>query len=459
MRGAWGRTAARAAVAGLLGAALWAAPRAARAGNTDSFYFSDDAALAAGAVTARTHDSGAIWYNPAGLGGVEDTRINLSGSVLIFRLRDVPGAVNTTVPGPLTQTVDLASSDFTSTPHALGIVRSLSDRVSVGFGVYVTAADLRSATSQVQFAGPPTAPATYQQRIDTSLAGSHYDAGPAIGVQLAPNFRVGMALFGTYASVQGYNQYVLSVTNDATPPGLAFVLGQNRVALSWLGLQGQAGLQWEPAPTVHLGLLVRSPEVTVTSSTEGTQVSLSGTNQNDPTATVFSMAAPTSPLGTFTVVQGVRVVAGIAVDVAPGMWLSAEGDYTGPVTTPGLEQADVLNARLGWRWQTSDAIIVGAGVFTDRSTEPNAGNDLGQEKVDYYGVTAGFTWLTPLALLARPAGARPLVLSTTLAARYAFGTGSASVVDIDLVGGAVGSHTVPVAYHEIVPYIGSGVAF
>jgi hypothetical protein len=456
MRRGKGRTIGAAA---LLVSGLTLAPRLARAGNVDSFYFSDDAAMAAGAVTAQTRDSGAIWYNPAGLGGITDTRVNLSGSVLILRIRDIPGALNTTVPGPLTQSVDLDSHDFTSTPHALGIVRSLSDKVSVGLGVYVTSLDLRSSNSQVAFNGPPSASGSYQQRIDTSLAGSHYNAGPAIGWQVVPNFRVGVALFGTYASLQAYDQYVLSVTGTGTPPGLAFLLGMNRQALTYLGLQGQAGLQWEPEPSVHLGLVVRSPEVTVTSTTEGTQVSLSGTNQNDPTATTFSLAAPTSPLGTFTVVQGVRVVVGIALDVTPHMWISAEGDYLSRVTTPGLEQADTFNARLGWRWQTSDSVVVGAGVFTDRSTALDAGSDLGQEKVDYYGATAGLTLLTPLALLSRPAGARPLVLTTTVAARYAYGWGSAAAVDVDLVGGTVGTHTVPVAYHEIVPYIGSGVAF
>lgn len=440
-------------------AAMTLTPRLAFAGNTDSFYFSDDAALSAGVVTAQTRDSGAIWYNPAGLGGNTTSHVNLSGSVLILRLRDLPGALTTTVPGTLTQSVDLNSTDFTSSPHALGIVRNLSDRVSVGFGIYVTAADLRSSTSQLQFNGPASAPATYQQRIDMSFAGSHYDAGPAIGWQIAPNFRVGVSLFGTYASLQSYGQYVLSASGVQNPPEIAYLLGMQRQSLTYLGLQGQAGLQWEPEPTVHLGLNVRSPEVTVTSSNAGTTVSLSGANTNDPSATTFSMATPTTPLGAFSVVQGMRVIAGLSVDVARGMWIAGEVDYLARVTTPGLETADTFNARLGWRWQASEAFVVGAGVFTDRSTALNAGSDLGEEKVDYYGATAGLTLLTPLAIGSRPPGSPPLVLASTLAARYAYGTGAATVLDIDINAGNVGTHTVPVVYHEIVPYIGSAVSF
>lgn len=51
------------------------------------------------------------------------------------------------------------------------------------------------------------------------------------------------------------------------------------------------------------------------------------------------------------------------------------------------------------------------------------------------------------------------VASTTLAARYAIGFGEGRAVDIDLTREGAPERLASVVYHEIIPYIGSGVLF
>ena len=60
--------------------ALLCASRTAAAQNADSFFFGDEAALASGAVVASGTDSGALWYNPAGFGGLRRGLISASAS-------------------------------------------------------------------------------------------------------------------------------------------------------------------------------------------------------------------------------------------------------------------------------------------------------------------------------------------------------------------------------------------
>mgnify|MGYP002381664649 CR=1 FL=1 len=108
--------------------------KSAAADNTEPFFYSDDAAMTAGAVSAITRDAGAIWYQPAGLGGIKRGSIDLSGSAFGVRIRSVPNALVTTFPSG-TRSVTLDSTDIFSAPHALGFVRHISDTVSIGAGL------------------------------------------------------------------------------------------------------------------------------------------------------------------------------------------------------------------------------------------------------------------------------------------------------------------------------------
>jgi hypothetical protein len=456
-----GRHTLRTAAAAL---AILAAPGVARADNTEPFFYSDDAAMTGGAVVAATRDSGAIWYNPAGLGGIRRGQIDLSGSAFGVRIRSVPNALGTNLPDGR-QTVALDSVDIFSAPHALGLVRNVSDTVAIGFGFYVTARDVRNASSQLAVTGTsignPAEQARYLQRLDLSVDETRYHFGPAIGWEIAPGVRIGAALFGTYGKRNGFSQYVLNAEADGVDgPSSLTTLLQQRIAFSYFGAQAQAGVQWEPASDLTLGLLARSPEVVLKASSEGAGLQTSSVVApgRAPVAS-FLLANPEATFPAFTIVAPLRVVAGAAYRFAPRTWVSGELEVQAPFSNQGIEQATVFNARAGARFRISEKLGAGFGVFTDRATPPRLGNAFTDERIDAYGVTAGIELRTPLSLTEKPE-ADALVLSTTIALKYAIGFGSVRAADIDLVnGGDVPQREVDVIYHTILPYIGSGILF
>lgn len=443
---------------------LVAAPRTSRADNTEPFFYSDDAAMTGGAVVAWTRDAGAIWYNPGGLGGVRRGQIDLSGSAFGVRIRRVPDALGTTLPGGR-QSVTLDSVDIFSAPHAIGLVRNLTDDLAIGFGFYITARDVRTAESEVDVNGPaltdPSVTGRYRQRLDLSIDQTRYHFGPALGWEITPGLRIGASLFGTYGKQNGFTQYALAAEAD-TPAGQSTqaALAQIRLAFSYFGIQPQGGLQWEPAPDWSLGLLLRGPEFLLTSSSNGATLETSGVlAPGQPGDARFLLAKPDVGFPAFTMVAPVRVIAAVARRLAPRTFVSAELDVQAAYTSSGIEQSTVINGRAGARFAVSEKLSAGVGLFSDRSPEPRLGDTFTDERIDHYGIATGIELRTPLSLTDKPE-ADALVLSTTIALKYALGFGSVRAEEVDLTStAAIPPREVDVVYHTIVPYIGSGILF
>ena len=439
--------------------------RAARADNTEPFFYSDDAAMTAGAVGATTRDAGAIWYQPAGLGGIKRGEIDLSGSAFGIRIRNVPNALTTTFPGGA-RSVDLQSSDIFSAPHALGFVRHINDKVSFGVGLFVTYRDVRTAENELVQTGPAlgdaTVNGTYRQRIDISVDSTRYHFGPAIGWEIVPGVRVGASLFGTYGKSNGYLQFLIGQTatlSDGSNSTLIAV-GQSRIALSYLGMQAQAGVQWDVSDRAALSLLVRSPEILLTSSEGGTNFSNDAVliPGRDPTA-AFTLQKPQSDIAAGTAINPARIIAGVAYRLGENSWLSGEIDIQPPVSNNTIDYQTTVNGRVGARFRLNERWSVGGGLYTDLAQQKAVGDTFGDEKINEVGLSTGVELRTPLSLKDKP-DPDALVLSTTIALKYGLGFGQFRAQDTDLVNSAdPPPRVVDVIYHTIVPYFGSSILF
>lgn len=456
--------------------ALVLASSVARAETEESFYYSDDASLVGGAVTAWTRDAGAIWYNPAGLGGGVRSQITLNGTVYALKFRSISDALRSTFPGAGVRSIDISSTDIMSAPHATAFVRSLSDDVSIGIGIYITERDVRTAQNTLSFfqaAGPGLAfDANMRQHLDVAFERTKYEVGPAIGFRLAPNLRVGANAFLTYAKTTGLAMFELDIIGTTgTPPPTVFSLGSEHATTSELGAVGTVGVQWEPTPSWSVGATIRAPSVRFRTSIDGTNITAQGVVvPGVPAAAVLELVKARTNADNGIVIPP-RAVVGIGHAFGDRVFASVEGDFLPAMesTRTGMNTRNIVNARGGVKAVLHEKFVAGIGAFSDRDRNV-LGDGFTDERVDRYGVTAGFQLLTPFDLAGDngqpndPVDARRvkkggLVLATTLSMRYAVGLGEVRALDIDFVNGGTRDRVVDVTYHELTPYIGSAVSF
>lgn len=454
----------RAVLAAVVFASAFHARRAA-AQNQDPYFYGDDAALTAGSTVASGRDSGALWYNPAGFGGVQRGSISASATTFGVRIRKIPNALRTRIAG-LQRGVDLASFDILSVPNAVVAATALSDRVTLGGGLLTTQRDLVSTLGRD---GPFPAtddagrPVRISQRLDLQADYAKYHLGPGLGIALSDRLRIGFAVFGTYGKATQNVQYGVDYAPAEQDPAgeeRVFVTAAARVTGTYFGLAASAGVQWDLG-RVTLGLALRSPEVALAAQADGgslTTVTRVAPNQT-PIARYEETPSKADNATGEIVVPG-RALLGVAIPVAPESWLELGADVAHPIRAGALanEQQAVVNGRAGLRVRLSPAWVVGGGVFTDRAAERAVGDFVTASRLDWYGLTAGFSKRTPLALARNPSP-DALVLVTTLSLRCGAGFGQARANTVDFSSEAARDDRSDVVFFEVMPYLGSAVVF
>lgn len=427
----------------------------AAAQNTDSFFFSDDAALMAGAVVAQPGEAAGAWYNPASLGALERPRVVVNGSVFGVRFRKHPDALVTEA-GDRASRLNLDSTTYIATPTGVTASFSVLPWLKIGGGLYTTDREIEDATddavTEAVFAGVPTA---LTQKVHYQLDRKKMVAGGAFGIKVTDTFRIGSALFGTYTTLNVKAELLNQVATQGDPLAEILIIDLEG-DVSAISLLPTLGAQWDATDDVHLGINVFFPEVVLTSSSDGGATTTVVTrNDGTPTGGIDfqhdeesgdpeALSPPRIALGaTFDVSDA--VVVGLGVEASTGIKTQAFG----------YERKGVVNARAGVRWQLIPELALGAGLFTDLANDARLGDGLGTRRLDYFGATLGGSLMTPI-LVADRTRKDPVIIATTIAVRYAIGVGEARTLRIT-DGAPVGGEAAVIG-HDLMPYLGTSIS-
>ena len=394
--------------------------------DRDAHFLGNAAAMTGGSGAALTHDGEAIWYNPAGLGAVSRSSLDLSGSAFTLRSREVEGVLVVDV-GDQVARLNASSLDFASVPSAITLVRHLMPNVTLGLGVFVPVQDKYEFDDAIRLAdvfSDSTPRIDYQERQLLAVEEREIHVGMAMGWQPHPQLRLGGAVMVVYATSTLRSEYWLHAFDPASEGKTDFAdLESVRVDSQGVGVQPVFGLQWQPTEELHMGLTVRGPlmlfhsehDFIITSAIS----SLDADNPSNNSAESFFVQAE-EPLQGFEVVRSGRIHLSFAWEFEPRAWLGAEVDVRLPLknTHVGLELVTAVNARIGAVFPLSDTFTMGVGLFTDLSSAA-AVDEFGDLRTDWLGLAFGFERRSVHPLSDDPESS--ITISSTVGFRYGLG--------------------------------------
>ncbi len=423
----------------------------ARAGNDESILVGNDAAMSAGAVTPTVHDGTALWYNPAGLALVHRNSVDVSGTATQLRY----GEAREYLRSSSGRTVGGDYLEFVGIPSAVTAARQLSPGVVASLGIFVPR--LADHIDRVNLSEPLQSDPTRQARwqlIQHDAQQSYY-LGLGMGFRLSDTVRFGFVAFGFYRNNSSTGQFfggVVDNMNRATS-----ISGFNSLnLLQSIGLDIGVGLQWDVSSAVTLGFSLRSPGLQIGTRLRSTRTRISA----DQGAVEFAPEDDGGITPSLDVVTPAKLRMGMAYDYGDGQ-LIFDFDLAHALDLPSrdLDRVWLFNARIGLVHHLEENLSLGAGMFTDLSPNRDP-TTFGATRIDFYGATFGVEWRTPHRL-AEGDTAENIVFGTTIAGRYAFGTGKIGGLLFDSENASNMPMVTPVrtSVHELSIHIGTCVLF
>jgi long-subunit fatty acid transport protein len=416
------RSALRAAA--LLGASWVAlAPWASRALNPETIFLSPEAALAGGAVLAADDEGGAGWYNPASLGALRRSSLQLGASAYSFQTFEVERSITTVLPWG---TIDGNARDtgYSSVPSVLALSYLLRDGLGLSLGIWTpyhggTAAELRVVSSG-PYPGQPGLGVTYDQTYAWTERSDDTWVGMAVGWRAHPRLRVGGALQVAYTT----STTVVDLSTSLDTTSLDPLEQGSHVNVSVRGdqtsLAGRAllGLQWDATTSLRLAVNLRSPSVRGPVWGGATRLLSASALLPGYPPQVEQLTEQVTPVEGPSIVEPGRLSAGLSW--RRGRWRTGlDGEWSPPLdrTTGGAPES--WNLRVGVLYLWSDDLLLGGGLFREGAKQLAS---QGRLQLDTYGFTAGVSY-RPEKVIRTLGGGQDWDLLTGLAVRGAYATG------------------------------------
>jgi long-subunit fatty acid transport protein len=399
------------------------APASARGANPETTPMSSEAALTAGAVLAGDDPSGGGWYNPASLGGILRSSVQLGASAYGVGVSEVHQALVTVLPwGTVEQTA--RDTHYVSVPSVLSLSYKLDDGLGVAIGVWTPAHNFYTASIWTSSSGPypgyPGVGASYESTYGLSYRWDDTWAGAAIGWQAHPRLRLGASLQGAYSSsssVVDLDTGLQTTSSNPLEQG-AHLNVSIRTDQSFLATRALVGLQWDLTSEVRLALTLRSPVLRLVAWGQASRVT-----------SVAALLPGFAPQQGQLIEQAVAPSGASIIDVGRisigGAWtrgpwsLRLDGEWG-----PALERAIASeraswNVRGGFLYQWDRDLRFGVGLFRDGARTRASDGSL---SVDTYGLGGGIDF-RPAKVVAALGGGESWDLLTGIAVRASWGFG------------------------------------
>lgn len=223
--------------------------------------FGAKASLMGGAVVGGVKDNSAIYYNPAGIGGIDSSSINISANVYGFEYTDLQNGAGTNL--------DLHSMRFLLYPQLIsGLIRIKKvPKLNIAYTLLTRfRSELKMhVENRMIYDVIATEPGdeNYYAAFDYFLSGNTQWGGLGISYKVSPKVSLGLTTFATYAHIE--DRRYMNASCDVTQPGYTYTTQYltsqynvvDNVTVLW-----KAGAQFD-FNRFKFGLVVTSPSVNI----------------------------------------------------------------------------------------------------------------------------------------------------------------------------------------------------